>query len=146
MTTEERIKTLAEFLEVETDEINQSSYDENLFEYGNQEYLVLTDEQADEYVEEEIKNSLWAFNTDFIISHCATCDQMSEHEINAVESSLRKVQEECCENANGLVLALIEDLDDFVEDAIMCDGRGHFISHYDGNENELNDYYIYRVN
>lgn len=34
-----KMKALAEFLGVEEEEIKQSSYNENLFEYGNQEYL-----------------------------------------------------------------------------------------------------------
>jgi hypothetical protein len=31
-----------------------------------------------------------------------------------------------------------------MKDAISTDGRGHFISSYDGEENEQGDYYIYR--
>ena len=40
------------------DEIQQSSYDENLFEYGSEEYLVVTDEEADELWEQELDNYL----------------------------------------------------------------------------------------
>lgn len=29
---------------------------------------------------------------------------------------------------------------------INADGRGHFISYYDGNENEQNGFFIYRLN
>lgn len=38
------------------DEIQQSSYDENLFEYGSEEYLVVTDEEADELWNEDLEN------------------------------------------------------------------------------------------
>ena len=37
-----KMKALAEFLGVEEEEIKQSTYNENLFEYRNQEYLVCT--------------------------------------------------------------------------------------------------------
>lgn len=38
------------------DEIQQSSYDENIFEYGSEEYLVVTDEEADELWNEDLEN------------------------------------------------------------------------------------------
>lgn len=146
---ENRIKALANFLEVETNEIETSQYYDNGFSCGNQEYLVLTDKEADEKAEEEITETLWAFKAEFIIQHCSTYEDMDIYEYQAAVESLQKVQERVCESLNPLVRALIEDMDDFVEDAIMSDGRGHFISHYDGEENEeLIDgtwYYIYRI-
>ncbi len=144
--TNEKINTLAEFLEVETSELETSSYDENIFTYGNQEYLILTDEEADEKTAEEIKNSLWAFNADFIIQHCKNNNDMDNYEYNAAIESLQEAQKNQCESLNGLVYALIDNIDEFVEDAIIADGRGHFISYYDGKENELNGLYIYRLN
>ena len=48
------------------------------------------------------------------------------------------------------VKSLIEDFDHFVDDAVLSDGRGHFLSSYDGYEHEVkingNYYYIYRTN
>jgi hypothetical protein len=42
------------------------------------------------------------------------------------------------------------DEDDFIEAVIEADGRGHTLSSYDGNENEVSFddewYYIYRTN
>ena len=142
--TDERLNALADFLGVDVNELEESSYD-NGYSYGNQEYLVLTDKEADEKAREEIEYSLWAFNADFILRHCSTYDEMDCYEFEQAEKSLRKVQAECCESLNGLVKALIEDMDDFVEDAIMSDGRGHFISRYDGYENEQEGFYIYGV-
>jgi hypothetical protein len=40
------------------DEIVQSTYNENLFEYGSEEYLVCTDDEADELWEESLDNYL----------------------------------------------------------------------------------------
>ncbi len=141
----EKLQALAKFLEVPAEEITEGVCYDNSLSYGGAEYMVLTEEQADERAKEEILNSLWAFNADFIIQHCKNYDDMDCYEFNSAVESLRHAQEECCENANGLVFALIDDIDEFVEDAIMADGRGHFISYYDGEENEEGDFYIYRV-
>ena len=136
-----KLETLAEFLEVDTDEITESEYYDNGFSYGNQEYLVLTDEEADKKVADEIRETLWAFNPSFILDHSVIAENYNDKVLVA----LGKMLGELCEGANELVFAMLEDFDDFVEDAVMSDGRGHFLSHYDGCENELNDYYIYRV-
>ena len=143
--TEEKAKALAEFLEVSTEELTEGKCYDNSICYDNQEYLVLTDDEADQRAKEEILESLWAFNADFIIQHCKNYTDMNQWEYNSAVESLRHAQENCCENANGLVFALIDDIDEFVDDAIIADGRGHFISHYDGEENEVGDFYIYRV-
>lgn len=142
---EMKVRALENFLGVERSEIEESQYYDNGFAYGNQEYLVLTDEEADEKAREEIEDSLWAFNSDFIIRHTSTYEDMDTYEFQAAVKALRGAQESECENLNPLVRALIEDMDDFVEDAIMSDSRGHFISRYDGYENEENGFYIYRV-
>lgn len=146
MNKEEQIKALAELLEVSEDEITESEYgDENTFSCDGAEYLVLDEEGADAKAREEIEYDLWAFNADFVIRHCKNYDEMDNYEYQSAVESLRHAQEQCCENANGLVKALIDDMDEFVDDAITADGRGHFISRYDGEENEMNGLYIYRV-
>lgn len=138
-----KLETLAEFLEVGTDEIAESNYYDDGFSYGDEEYLVLTDEEADKKAREEIRESLWAFNTEFILEHSVISNYSN---VTEIINALNKVQSELCESVNEFVYALIvENFDEFVEDAVISDGRGHFISRYDGNENELNDYYIYRV-
>ena len=146
MTTTEtetnRIEALAEYLGADKDEIEETGWDDNAFKYGNQEYLVLTDSEADEKTAEYIKDSLWAFNASFIIEH-------SELPWEA-EEMIKGFQESKCEGANDTIEALITDIDGFIEDAISADGRGHFMSSYDGEENEVNHngetLYIYRTN
>lgn len=146
---DEKIKALANLLVVETDEITENDWEDNAFDCNGETYLVLTDKEADEKAQEEIENSLWAFNTDFIIRHTSTYEDMDTYEFQSAVKSLQKAQENECENLNPLVKALIEDIGDFVDDAIMADGRGHFIARYDGDESEeMIDgtwYYIYRV-
>ena len=139
-----RIQALANYLEVEAEEITEGYYDKGC-SCGGAEYLVLTDEEANDRAAEEVKNSLWAFRASFIIEHCKNYEEMTTDEYNSAVESLEEAQSRCCESANGLVKALIDDMDEFVEDAINADGRGHFLAQYDGNENEQDDFYIYRV-
>jgi hypothetical protein len=107
------------------------------YNYIDDNYLVRTDEEADEAVKEYIKESVWAFNADFICGYGSPLVPM-----------VKAYQEKECEGANGAILELITDLDDFVQRAINTDGRGHFLSSYDGEENEETvngeTYYIYR--
>lgn len=106
------------------------------------DYLVLTDDEADEKAKEDILESLWAFNASFIAYHT----DLDEEVIQAIQDNGK------CESNNGTIHNLIKklgDLDDFVSDAISEDGRGHFMSSYDGNENEETvngtTFYIYRL-
>ena len=135
-------EALALYLKESTEEIKEDTYDENSFSFNREEYLVLTGEEADEKTTEYIMDSLWAFNSDFISSHS---------NLNAPAlKALSKMQIELCEDANELVKAVIRDIDHFVKDAILSDGRGHFLSGYDGEENEIEHkkvwFYIYRTN
>jgi hypothetical protein len=142
-------ETLASFLGCEPEELEQTKYDQNLFEYGEESYLVLTDGEADEYARRYILDSLWAFNTDFILPRSRI--ELDESNEEQILKALKSVQEKLCESANPLIKALLEDEKEFVEDAIAADGRGHFLSQYDGaeEENRYDDetiYYIYRQN
>jgi transcriptional regulator with XRE-family HTH domain len=143
----EKAQALAKFLEISIEDLEIPEDTELPFVVldTGANYAVLTEEQADARAKEEILESLWAFNADFVISHCKNYNDMDQWEFNSAVESLRHAQENCCENANGLVRALIADIDEFVEDAIDADGRGHFIAYYDGVENEQDGYYIYRV-
>ena len=116
----------------------------------NNDYLVLTDEEATDKTTDYIKDSLWAFNADFICS-----------QIGLPWAAQEMVSSFCadkCEGANDTILAMIEQsadgLQGFVEAAIQADGRGHFMNSYDGNEDEetvtvdgeQHTFYIYRMN
>ena len=107
-------------------------------EIDSEDYLVLTDEEADEAVREDIKEMVWAFTPSFLRAHTGVTIE-----------AIAKLQE-MCEDANESLKAMIKDFDHFVEDAVKCDGRGHFLASYDGQENEITfngiTYYIYRRN
>lgn len=128
--TEARTQALAQHLETDIEDAERVIND----------YLVLTDDEADEMAYQYIKDSLWAFNSSFIASHCDS---------DIPQDAIEAIQEKY-EASNPILLKLIKDIDHFVEDAISQDGRGHFIGFYDGEEWEQTvngtTYYIYRTN
>ena len=135
--TKARIRALRKFLKLsKKEEINQGSQ-ENEFEEGGRSYLVLLDDEADQVAQERIKESLWAFNASFLASYTKLPQKIFE--------ALQKDGE----GSNDTILQLIEtqsNLEDFANDAVSADGRGHFIASYDFDENEEGIFYIYRTN
>ena len=110
------------------------------------EWLVLTDEEADELTREEIEDSLWAFNPDFIVRHMPNFGKLTKKQESDLIGALGQIQGSLCEDCNPLFAAIIEDMDDFVDDAIASDGREHFLARYDDVEVELeNGLYAYRI-
>lgn len=143
---EEEGATPEELEELTPENTYNESY--NTFEVIGNEYKVLTDEEADEAAAEEIKNSLWAFNPDFILRHTEFFKNSRPREDEEFKKALEQLQSRICEGANAIVKALIIDIDEFIEDAIDADGRAHFISWYDGKEHETqyNNIFVYRTN
>lgn len=144
--TVEKIDILTAYLvandypETESDDIQETTWDS--FEVHANEYMVLTDGEADNKASEYIKESLWAFNADFIIQNTDLPWEAKE--------MIESFQRDKCEGANETIAAMITDIDDFIEAAISADGRGHFLNTYDGEENEIfvngETFYIYRIN
>jgi hypothetical protein len=113
--------------------------DGRTYRVGRAEWLVLTDDEADEMAAERIVDTLWAFRPEFLANHMPR--NINQRAIEA----LGEIQEKLCKDANCLIEALI-DVDDVVRDAIGTDGRGHFLAGYDGHEVELRDgFFAYRV-
>ena len=130
---------LAKFLEVSVDTIvdNGNNYFQEVDGY---DYLVLTEGEANELAAAYIANSLWAFNAEFILEVCGL-DSGSN-----VTRSLQQMQKDSCEGCNDFIRALVDGtcgIDEFTEQAILADGRGHFLSSYDGEEGEQGEYFIY---
>jgi len=127
-TEQEKIEALAKHLDCSIDEAINSMDD----------YLVYTDDEADEAVYNYIDESVCYFRSDFIAAHAEVDEEV-----------IKKLQE-LHENSNQAIKSLIKDFDHFVDDAVLCDGRAHFLSSYDGEENEVNvngnTYYVYRSN
>lgn len=133
-----KIEALAKYLDASLEDILEEADD--TFSIGRQEYLVLTEEEANEMAIDKIRESIWVFNAAFIAAH--TKSGLSKTSIEIIEA----IQFEHCENSQEIIETLIEDLDHFVDDAIQSYGRGHFLSGYDGEENESGEFFIYRTN
>jgi hypothetical protein len=132
---------LSKFLGVEKNQIKKIG--RNTFESCEGEYIILTDRQANKETREYILNYLWTFNADFILKHSKHLDVLNQKDL---KNSIYKLQIDLCESANPVMRALIKNINKFIEDAINSDGRGHFLSSYDGNEIEYDGFYIYRIN
>ena len=108
-------------------------------EDGTEYAIALDDEEADKACKEYIEYSAWAFSPSFIADETGMPIEIFEALVKA----------DLCEGANEAVMACIEatcGIDSFVESAISWDGRGHFLSHYDGEEVELeSNAYAYRL-
>lgn len=141
--------------EISDDDIDIESYDLYglpILSIGRREYAIGDDEEADDATLEYIKESLWAFDADFVAGFIGDYDL-----VPAIEALNEK-----CEDGNAGMLALIKmggTIEEFADDAISADGRGHFLSGYDGEEIEFryyhfekgrwvyeDTYYIYRIN
>src|SRR5574337_1128161 len=92
-----KLKALAKFLECDVEDINETSY---CFEYGKQEYLVLTDEEADEKTKEYILDTAWAFNKSFLDCHSEAISGFDEKTFSVIQK--------LCESSNKAILAMID--------------------------------------
>ena len=136
-----KIKALADFLGESVETLRDNG--DNCYQVGDgMEYLVLTDREADEQARIDIEDSLWAFNAEFILDTCGLGSRSN------VAHSIRKMQEKSCEGCNDFIRAIVDGtcgIDRFVEQAILADGRGQFLSTYDGEEGEQDGYFIYCI-
>jgi hypothetical protein len=134
-----RVRALAKYLGVEPCEL--SGHDV-MVRWGRDEYLVHTDAEASASARDAILSSARAFKTEFLSEHV-------KPGLEPVIEALDGWRAGACESANGAVLAMLADHDDFVSDAIAADGRGHFLAQYDFEEREVTvdseTFYIYRI-
>ena len=64
-----KIKALADFLGESVENLRDNG--DNCYQMvDGMEYLVLTDEEAAEQAKQDIEDSLWAFNAEFILGAC----------------------------------------------------------------------------
>jgi hypothetical protein len=115
------VKLLAKIVGMTTEEMTEA--------LDSGDYSLLTDSEADRRAREYILDSVWAFRASFIAAHAR--DGVTEEVIQSIQANDK------CESNNPVILALIKDVDAFVDDAIRSDGRGHFLSSYDGEEIEI---------
>lgn len=136
----DQVLALCDFLDCEPDDLKQESHDHyglTVYSQGSQEYAIGTDSESDAAAQKNIEDSAWAFNASFLSSFCDLTEKVFE------------ALQEGCEDSNDAVVSLIEKsggIEDFAQQAISADGRGHFLGGYDGEEKEQDEFYIYRTN
>jgi len=107
---------------------SHNHYGMPVYETSEGEFAIGTEAQANKAAREYILDSLWAFNSSFIGKFA----KLSASETKTIKT----MQREMSEGANPLIRRIIgeKNLDYFVREAIRADGRGHFLSPYDGRE------------
>lgn len=123
------------------DYIQEETYTEHEFSEigGSATYLVVTEEEAEEKAIEYVRESLWAFNASFL-----------SEQTGLPESVFEALQPQY-EGANDAIYAIVEQcveggLTAFADSAISADGVAHFLNTYNGQEEQIEDWYIYRTN
>lgn len=133
---------LARFLGMDWQDLEQSE-DNRTFTNGVHEYLVLTEDEANEACRENILETLWAFKPSWIAQYV----NLDDHAHKALIEILSMAQDKYCETLNPIIQLFIKGKEDkFIHDSIEADGRGHFLAPYDFEENEEGEYFIYRIN
>lgn len=101
----------------------------------DEEYAVAEGEEAaDKAARQAVEDSICYFRPYFLAHHSDVPEEVFVFLAGA------------CFDNNEAYKAMIYDVDDFVDDAIDADGRGHFLSPYDSKEHEIGEYFLYRIN
>ena len=143
-----RAVILGLYLYEKTGEERAAAHYERLTE--NRDYLIYTDDEANIATTQYITETLWAFPSEWL-AHYINAGALDSADRDELNRSIEAVQETCCENANGLLLAAVSDnLGKLIRDAEATNGRGDFLAGYDGEEGDVmydgETYYIYRCN
>ena len=153
MTIEPRTQALIQHLcftySIATEDFEPDSicdgYCETALNYESEEYLVLDDDEREAAISEYIKETLWAFNADFLQAYTP----------DGVDANTIRIIQEKYEDGNEALWRLCgfdndEDFASFVSNCVSADGYGHFLNRHDGNEDEQvvdgEYFYIYRTN
>ena len=140
-----KIECLAKYLECEIEDLTVSTYDDCEFTYGSDEYWVCEDDEADQRAEDYILETLWAFRPEYLTYYMHFVDSMSNSERQSFVEILEQIQGKMCESCNGIIKSMVDSkLARLINDSIRDDGRGHFLAPYDFEENECEEFYIYK--
>lgn len=133
-----KITALAKNLDCSIDDIVPSQSVDGVYSAQGKQFAVLTGDEAENEFKSTVKNSLWAFNPDFLAKFLP---------LDAPE--IKAIQEVKYEDSNKIFEKLLgNNLEDLCEAAEKADGRGHFMNSYDGVEKKTSvegeDFYIYQ--
>lgn len=114
-----------------------SQWDLPVIEIDDDSYIVASsEEEADAAAAESIKSTLCYFCPSFLAD-------MTELPVEVFEALAN-----CDFSDNDAYFTLIEStcgFDCFAEEAVNCDGRGHFLASYDLKEREIDGYFLYAI-
>ena len=99
-------------------------------EFSQNTHLILSNAQAQKACKEYVKESVWAFNSNFL----AQVTKLNKSLFDAIKDNNK------CEDNNETILKLVNkfsSLNKITQEAISSDGRGHFLASYDGHETEI---------
>lgn len=143
--TDKKIAALAEYFGIAPERIsknnNENIYNTCMYLIDDNRFYVADEREADKLARAFILEDIWSFRPEFILDHSKALQEGGSQAVSA----FKQMQEVMCENCTPIVKALIDDIDRFVKDAIAIEGRGHFISLYDGEEHEKNGIKIYFI-
>lgn len=98
-------------------------------EYDGCTYAVGTEEEANDAAAEYIRESLWAFNPDFLANYAAGPMRAKW---------IKEIVGDRCEDANDDITEMVSDrIKELIDDAIAADGIGHFLNSYDGDSEDV---------
>lgn len=115
----EKVIKLLDYLELDKDvEVKESQYDENIYVVDGEEYLILTDEEADETHREYIKSFIedcgitgfTEFAQEYIYENCMDSSWFDEAMKESFESYVEDIRNE--ESDNGFKNRLVEEMYD----------------------------------
>ena len=92
------------------------------------------EEEATKAARQAVEDSICYFRPDFLAAHSDVPEEVFDFFAN-----------KCFDN-NEAYKAMIYDVDDFIDDAIDADGRGHFLNTCDSKEYEIGEYFLYQIN
>ena len=102
----------------------------------DEEYIVAEgEEEANKAARRAVEDTICYFRPDFLAAHS-----------DVPEKVFAFLAGTGCFDDNEAYKAMIYDVDDFIDDAIDADGRGHFLNSYDSVEHEIGEYFLYRIN
>ena len=148
---ENRRIALAQNLECLPENIIPSPHSDKIFDVGAREYLVVTEQEANCIIAEQVENELWAFHPEWLVRHTLlrNNEKFAPADYEAILQAFSAIQQHFMETCNPMLRGLIEATCGmllFIEEAIAHNGRGHFLAPCDEDEEKQGDFYIYRMN
>ena len=105
------------------------------------EWIIGSDEQMQAWCSYEIKRSIWSFRPEYLMNFIneeyKLEPELVEYDNQDLMATLELLVEECEPASPILRAAISENMQDFINSAIRDDGRGHFLSRYNGEERSV---------